>query len=106
MTEAIRFVLEQRDFRAGPYTVGYQSCDDSTAQAGDFDLYKCVSNAKAYARNLAVIGVVGPYNSDCSRVQIPIANAGPRRGLGDDQPVEHVDRAHAPLPEHAPGRVR
>ncbi len=35
MTEAIRFVLEQRDFRAGQYTVGYQSCDDSTAQAGD-----------------------------------------------------------------------
>ena len=34
MTEAIRFVLEQRDFKAGPYTVGYQSCDDSTAQAG------------------------------------------------------------------------
>ena len=35
MMEAIRFVLERRDFRAGQYTVGYQSCDDSTAQAGD-----------------------------------------------------------------------
>ena len=67
MTEAIRFVLEERNFRAGPYTVGYQSCDDSTAQAGDFDLYKCFSNAKAYARNLAVIGVIGAYNSICCR---------------------------------------
>ena len=66
MTEAIRFVLEQRDFRAGPYTVGYQSCDDSTAQAGNYDPYKCLSNAKAYARNLAVIGVIGTYNSACS----------------------------------------
>ena len=75
MTEAIRFVLERRDFRAGHYTVGYQSCDDSTAQAGDFDLYKCFSNAKAYARNLAVIGVVGTHNSVCSDVQIPIVNA-------------------------------
>jgi DNA-binding SARP family transcriptional activator/ABC-type branched-subunit amino acid transport system substrate-binding protein/streptogramin lyase len=81
MTEAIRFVLEQRGFRAGPYTVGYQSCDDSTAQAGDFDLYKCFSNAKAYARNLAVIGVIGTYNSICSYVEIPIANQAPGGAL-------------------------
>jgi DNA-binding SARP family transcriptional activator/ABC-type branched-subunit amino acid transport system substrate-binding protein len=81
MTEAIRFVLEERDFRAGPYTVGYQSCDDSTAQAGDFDLYKCFSNAKAYARNLAVIGVIGTYNSICSYVEIPIANQAPGGAL-------------------------
>jgi DNA-binding SARP family transcriptional activator/ABC-type branched-subunit amino acid transport system substrate-binding protein/streptogramin lyase len=81
MTEAVRFVLEQRDFRAGHYTVGYQSCDDSTAQAGDYDLYKCFSNAKAYARNLAVLGVVGPYNSGCADVQIPIANQAPGGAL-------------------------
>jgi DNA-binding SARP family transcriptional activator/ABC-type branched-subunit amino acid transport system substrate-binding protein len=81
MTEAIRFVLEERDFRAGPYTVGYQSCDDSTAQAGDYDLYKCFSNAKAYARNLAVIGVIGTYNSICSYVEIPIANQAPGGAL-------------------------
>jgi branched-chain amino acid transport system substrate-binding protein len=74
MTEAIRFVLEQRGFKAGPYTVGYQSCDDATAQAGGYDLYKCFSNAKAYARNPAVLGVVGPDNSGCAAVQIPIAN--------------------------------
>jgi DNA-binding SARP family transcriptional activator/ABC-type branched-subunit amino acid transport system substrate-binding protein/DNA-binding beta-propeller fold protein YncE len=81
MTEAIRFVLEQRDFRAGQYTVGYQSCDDSTAQAGGYDLYKCFSNAKAYARDLAVLGVVGPLNSPCAGVQIPITNQAPGGGL-------------------------
>ena len=81
MTEAIRFVLEQRDFRAGQYTLGYQSCDDSTAQAGGYDLYKCFSNAKAYARDLAVIGVIGTYNSGCSAVQIPIANQAPGGAL-------------------------
>jgi branched-chain amino acid transport system substrate-binding protein len=81
MTEAIRLVLERRDFRAGQYTVGYQSCDDSTAQAGDYDLYKCFSNAKAYARNLAVLGVVGPYNSGCADVQIRIANQAPGGAL-------------------------
>jgi hypothetical protein len=59
MVEAIRFVLEQHGFKAGPYTVGYQSCDDSTAQAGKYDLYKELSNRKAYARNLAVVSVIG-----------------------------------------------
>jgi DNA-binding SARP family transcriptional activator/ABC-type branched-subunit amino acid transport system substrate-binding protein/streptogramin lyase len=81
MTEAIRFVFEKRDFRAGQYTVGYQSCDDSTAQAGGYDLFKCFSNAKAYTRDLSVLGVVGPYNSGCAFVQIPITNQASGGGL-------------------------
>ena len=77
MVEAIRFVLDSRDFKAGRFTVGYQSCDDSTAQAGTYDLHTCFSNARAYARNLDVIGVIGAYNSGCSDVQIPVANQAP-----------------------------
>ena len=35
MGQAIRYVLQdQYKFKAGKYTVGYQECDDSTAQAG------------------------------------------------------------------------
>jgi DNA-binding SARP family transcriptional activator/ABC-type branched-subunit amino acid transport system substrate-binding protein/DNA-binding beta-propeller fold protein YncE len=74
MVEGIRFVLEQRGFRAGRYSVGYQSCDDSTAQAGGTDVYRCFANARAYARNLDVVGVIGAYHSFCSAVEIPIAN--------------------------------
>jgi ABC-type branched-subunit amino acid transport system substrate-binding protein len=77
MVEAIRVVLDRHDFRAGRFTVGYQSCDDSTAQAGTYDLHTCFSNAKAYARNLDVIGVIGAYNSGCSAVQIPVTNQAP-----------------------------
>jgi branched-chain amino acid transport system substrate-binding protein len=71
--DAIRFVLEERRFRAGNHTVGYQSCDDSTAQTG-FDFIKCASNAKAYAATARVVGVIGPFNSECAWAQIPIAN--------------------------------
>ena len=56
MVEGIRFALEQRGFEAGRYTVGYQSCDSSTAQGGAADEYRCLLNAKAYARNLEVMG--------------------------------------------------
>jgi len=73
MADAIRFVLEDHGFRAGDHTVGYQSCDDSTGQAG-FDSIKCASNAKAYAATARLVGVIGPFNSQCAWAQIPIAN--------------------------------
>jgi branched-chain amino acid transport system substrate-binding protein len=72
--DAIRFVLEKRNFRAGDHTVGYQSCDDSTAQSGAYSFVKCASNAKAYAATPRVVGVIGPWNSNCAWAQIPIAN--------------------------------
>jgi branched-chain amino acid transport system substrate-binding protein len=75
MTAAIRLALAQHRFRAGPYTIGYQACDDSTAQAGNYDLAKCVANARAYAANRVVIGVVGPHNSACTGTQLPILNS-------------------------------
>ena len=81
MSESISFALRQHRFRAGPYRVGYQSCDDSTAQTGIFDPDKCNANAKAYADDADVIGVVGPYNSFCAVGQIPIAGRAPEGPL-------------------------
>ena len=51
MVQAIEFILKQHDFKAGKYKIGYQSCDDSTAQAGSWDSAKCAANASAYASN-------------------------------------------------------
>jgi branched-chain amino acid transport system substrate-binding protein len=77
MVEAIRFVLERRGFKAGRFHVGYQSCDESTAQAHGFEYFRCYSNAKAFARKPNVIGVIGAHSSFCSSYQIPIANQAP-----------------------------
>jgi branched-chain amino acid transport system substrate-binding protein len=74
MVDGVRLALEQRDFEAGSFSVGYQSCDSSTAQAGAEDFFRCGSLAKALARNLNVVGVFGSYTSFCSYLQIPIAN--------------------------------
>lgn len=70
---AIELVLRKRAFQAGPYRVGYQSCDDSSAREA-FDLNKCTANARAYAAKQHILGVVGPANSDCALNEIPIAN--------------------------------
>jgi branched-chain amino acid transport system substrate-binding protein len=74
MVQAIKYALKQRGFKAGSYKIGYQSCDDSTAQAGAWDSAKCASNARAYAGNKSVIGVVGTFNSGCAKIEIPVLN--------------------------------
>jgi YVTN family beta-propeller protein len=77
MSEAIGFVLREQNFRAGRFRLGYQSCDDATDQYGVWDADKCRRNAKAYARNPAILGVVGPLNSGCAAAMLPILNRAP-----------------------------
>jgi branched-chain amino acid transport system substrate-binding protein len=87
MSQAITFILRERGFRAGALRIGYQSCDDSTAQTGIFDRVKCAANAKALAANEKVLGVVGPYNSGCAVEQIPIAGRAPSGPLAMISPT-------------------
>jgi YVTN family beta-propeller protein len=77
MAEAVEFVLRRHDFRAGRFRLGYQSCDDATDQYGIYDAGKCRDNARGYARNPAVVGVVGPLNSVCAAEMLPILNRAP-----------------------------
>ncbi len=77
MEGAMRHVIERRGFRAGEYTVGYQSCDVSTPQTGGFEFRKCAANASAYAHAEQLVAVIGPYSSFCGKVQIPITNRAP-----------------------------
>jgi hypothetical protein len=59
MAQAIAYVLRQRRFRAGRFRVGYQSCDDSIATTGLYDVAKCRANARAYAAHAKLVGVIG-----------------------------------------------
>lgn len=72
LSQAIAVVLRRHGFRAGRWRVGYRSCDDSTAQSGIFDPRKCAGNARAFAADPAVIGVIGPYNSGCAGIALPV----------------------------------
>jgi branched-chain amino acid transport system substrate-binding protein len=77
MTEAIRFILEQANWQAGDVKLGYQDCDDATAQAAKWDPGKCSQNGNAYAENEKLLGVIGTFNSGCAQVMIPILNQAP-----------------------------
>ena len=75
--DAVRFVLARHDFRAGRYSVGYQSCDHSIAaldEPHNWTHASCRRNARALANAPRVLGVIGPFNSGCAAAQIPVLN--------------------------------
>jgi ABC-type branched-subunit amino acid transport system substrate-binding protein/DNA-binding beta-propeller fold protein YncE/predicted Ser/Thr protein kinase len=78
LADATRWVLKDHGFHAGRHVVGYQSCDESTAQTGDYEQRRCAANAHAFARDEQVVAVIGPFSSWCAQLQIPILN----RALG------------------------
>jgi len=99
MGQAIRYVLEkQYNFKAGKYTIGYQECDDSTAQAGRYDPAVCSSNGRAYAAEKKVIGILGTFNSGCSKLIVPIVN----RAAGGPIPMVSSANTAVGLTHYAP----
>jgi branched-chain amino acid transport system substrate-binding protein len=80
--QAIVQELARRGWQAGAnIQVAFQACDDSIASTGDWDEATCQKNARAYASNPDVIGVIGTYNSGCAALEIPILNQAPGGGL-------------------------
>jgi branched-chain amino acid transport system substrate-binding protein len=77
MTKAIAYIFKQHGWKAGKYTLAYQSCDDATAQAGKWDSGKASANANAYANDKDVVGVIGTFNSGAAEIEIPILNRAP-----------------------------
>ncbi|HEY3017817.1 MAG TPA: ABC transporter substrate-binding protein [Gaiellaceae bacterium] len=77
MSDAVRFVLARHHFRAGPYSIGYQSCDDSIASTGSYDTGRCRANAQAFAATKNVIGLVAGYNSGCVKAELPVVARAP-----------------------------
>src|SRR5262245_24448037 len=81
MGKAIAYALEQAGWKAAKYTVGYQACNDASAQLAKWDPSKCSANAHAYAGNQDLIGVIGTFNSGCAAIEIPVLNGAPGGGL-------------------------
>jgi ABC-type branched-subunit amino acid transport system substrate-binding protein/streptogramin lyase len=98
MVDAIRFVLQDHGFRAGEHTVGYRSCDDSTAQSGGFEYRRCAANANAFAAADRLVAVIGPFYSVCAQLMIPILNrakGGPLALVGPTTTFPNLTRGGA-----------
>jgi branched-chain amino acid transport system substrate-binding protein len=77
VSQALKMVLDERDWRAGEYRVGLQICGETTASGDAASPEKCRGNARAFVANRSVIVVHGPLFSTCSRYATPILNRAP-----------------------------
>jgi branched-chain amino acid transport system substrate-binding protein len=101
MTKAIAYILKQHGWKAGKYSLAYQSCDDSTAQAGKWDSGKTSANANAYAQNSSIIGVIGTFNSGAAEIIVPVLNRAPNGPIAMVSPAN----TYVGLTHGGPGTV-
>src|SRR6185437_6450274 len=74
LVNGIKLALSQAGGKAGSFTVNYQSLDDSTAQAGEWDPTQTAADAKKAASDPKAVYYIGEFNSGASEVSIPILN--------------------------------
>jgi branched-chain amino acid transport system substrate-binding protein len=75
--QAMKMVLADRGWRAGPYTIGMQTCEETSARTGQPSAEKCRRNARAFAEDRSVLGVVGPLYSSCAANMLATLNRAP-----------------------------
>jgi branched-chain amino acid transport system substrate-binding protein len=75
--QAMKMVLAANGWRAGDFTVGMQACEETSAETGAPSPEKCAHNARAFAENRGVIGVVGPLTSNCAAHMLAALNKAP-----------------------------
>ena len=96
MVNAINLAIEERDGKAGDINIEYEGLDDATAQAGQWDAAKCAENAQSAAQDDQIIGWIGPFNSGCAAVEIPILN---EAGLAMISPANTYTGLTKPTPD-------
>src|SRR5215210_5470168 len=96
MVNAIELAIEERGGKAGNVKIEYESLDDATAQAGQWDEAKCAENAQTAAQDEEIVGWIGPFNSGCAAVEIPILN---EAGLGMISPANTYIGLTKPSPD-------
>ena len=80
-----KLALSQAGYKAGKWKINFISMNDATATSPtNYDLNVCQSNARKAATDPKAVYMVGPFNSGCAEVEIPITNQG---GLAQVSPA-------------------
>ena len=98
MVNAINLAIDERNGKAGDVKIEYESLDDATAQAGQWDAAKCAENAQSAAQDEEILGWIGPFNSGCAAVEIPILN---EAGLAMISPANTYTGLTKPTPDES-----
>jgi branched-chain amino acid transport system substrate-binding protein len=107
VSQALRMVLGDRDWRAGDYNVGLQICGETTPKGDASDPELCRRTARAFARNRSIVVVLGQHFSTCVLEGLPILNAaadGPVPQLSASATYLGLTRGGAGVPRGEPDR--
>ena len=74
LVQGIELAMKQANNKAGNTTVKYESLDDSTAQAGNWDPDATSENARKVAQDEKAVAYIGEFNSGASAISMPILN--------------------------------
>ena len=99
---AIELRLRERGFRAGPFAIAFQACDDSTPTTVTTDEARCRANARAYASDPSLVAVIGTFTSTCATSEVPILNRAPAGPLAMISP----SNTYTGLTRAGPGAAR
>src|SRR5436190_19256902 len=72
---ALRTYLDQVGGKAGKFHVDLKVYDDSTAAKGAWDADTCKQNANDHVANADEVAMIGPVNSGCTQLMVPILNS-------------------------------
>jgi branched-chain amino acid transport system substrate-binding protein len=72
--KGIKLALQQRNGKAGDFTIKYVSLDDATAAAGKWEAGQTSANARKVAQDDTAIGYIGEFNSGASAISMPTLN--------------------------------
>jgi branched-chain amino acid transport system substrate-binding protein len=100
LANGIKLALAQAKNRAGQVTIKFQSLDDSTAQAGNWDPGQTAQNARKVASDKAAVGYIGEFNSGATEVSLPILN---QAGIPQVSPANTYVGLTTNEPGSAPG---
>jgi branched-chain amino acid transport system substrate-binding protein len=96
-----KLALKQAGFKAGQWKVNFVSLNDATATSPtNYDLNVCQANARKAATDAKAVYMVGPFNSGCAEVEIPITNEG---GLAQVSPANTYPGLTTNDPGTSPG---
>jgi branched-chain amino acid transport system substrate-binding protein len=96
-----KLALKQAGNKAGQWKVNFVSLNDATATSPtNYDLNVCQANARKAATDPKGVYMVGPFNSGCAEVEIPITNQG---GLAQVSPANTYPGLTTNDPGTAPG---
>jgi branched-chain amino acid transport system substrate-binding protein len=100
LVNGMKLALSEAGNKAGPFTVNYQSLDDSTAAAGKWDPGQTAADARKVAADPKAVYYVGEFNSGASEISIPILN---QAGIPMVSPANTYVGLTTNLPGSAPG---